>query len=172
MSESAEVLDDLSQIRTQMQRLRVPLFGEDDAWRLGCSLRDRAAGSGASVTVEIRVAGATVFLCAMPGTSPANADWARRKRNVVELLGEPSYAVGLQGGVLEAMALDPRDHADHGGAVPIRLIDGAMVGVVTVSGLPQRDDHELVVAELARMVGIDPALVALEPRLSTSQASG
>src|SRR6478752_1627822 len=80
--------DDLERIDEQLRRLRLSGFDETDAWELGSDLRRRAAARG--------VAGSTVFMCAMPGTSPANADWARRKRNVVELLHRPSYAVGLE----------------------------------------------------------------------------
>lgn len=114
----------------------------------------------AAVTIEIRLGGETVFLHAMRGTSPANADWARRKRNVVELLHQPSYAVGLVAArdgesVLEVMGLPDRDVASHGGSFPI-VVDGVgCVGVVTVSGLPQRDDHELVVEALADLGAID-----------------
>jgi len=114
----------------------------------------------AAVTIEVRLGGETVFLHAMRGTSPANADWARRKRNVVELLHQPSYAVGLVAerdgeSVLELMGLPDRDVASHGGSFPL-VVDGVgCVGVVTVSGLPQREDHELVVDALADLCGID-----------------
>lgn len=145
---------DLDLIDEQLRRLRFAAFDEDTAWELGSDLRRRASDLGVAVTIEIRLAGATVFLSAMPGTSPANADWARRKRNVVELLHRPSYAVGLEAAgtgrsLLEEMGLDPREVASHGGAFPI-VVDGVgCVGVATVSGLPQRDDHALVVEAIA-----------------------
>jgi uncharacterized protein (UPF0303 family) len=156
MSEPATTLDELARINQQMSGLRLDRFDEDTAWRLGSDLRARAVTDGAAVTIEIRLGGATVFLCAMPGTSPANADWARRKRNVVELLHQPSYAVGLESrhtgrSTLAEMGLDARDYADHGGAVPIIVAGVGVVGVATVSGLPQRDDHEMVVAALAAL---------------------
>lgn len=166
---SADIDADLARIAEQRVLLQLPRFDEADAWALGCDVRARAEAAGAAVTTEVRLLGSTVFLTAMPGTAPANADWARRKRNVAELLHEPSYAVGLQGrrdgrSVLDLMGLDPRDHADHGGAVPIVVIGVGQVGVATVSGLPQRDDHELVVAALAARAGVDPARVALPAR--------
>ena len=151
---------DLDRIDEQLRRLRLPSFDEDTAWRLGSDLRRRAIERGVAVTIEVRLGGETVFLHAMPGTAPANADWARRKRNVVELLHRPSYAVGLEAdrdgrSVLELMGLPDRDVACHGGSFPI-VVDGVgCIGAVTVSGLPQRVDHELVVEALAELCGVD-----------------
>jgi uncharacterized protein (UPF0303 family) len=53
------------------------------------------------------------------------------------------------------MGLPERDVADHGGSFPI-VVDGVgCIGAVTVSGLPQRDDHDLVVEALADLCGVD-----------------
>jgi uncharacterized protein (UPF0303 family) len=152
--------DDLDRISEQQQRLRLSAFDEDAAWLLGSDIRRRAIDRGAAVTIEIRLAGATVFLHAMPGTSPANADWARRKRNVVEWLHRPSYAIGLEAeregrSVLELMGLPARDVACHGGGFPIVVEGVGCVGAATVSGLPERVDHELVVEALAALCGVD-----------------
>lgn len=151
---------DLEQIEEQQRRLRLPACDEDTAWSLGADLRRRAMERGVAVTIEVRLAGETVFLHAMRGTAPANADWARRKRTVVELLHRPSYAVGLAAerdgrSELAVMGLPERDVADHGGSFPI-VVDGVgCIGAVTVSGLPQRDDHDLVVEALADLCGVD-----------------
>ena len=158
---------DLARIDEQLRRLRFTRFDETDAWELGADLRRRAVDRGVAVTIEIRIAGSTVFMCAMAGTSPANADWARRKRNVVELLHQPSYAVGLEEirdgrSVLAQMGRPDHEVASHGGSFPI-IVDGVgCIGAVTVSGLPQRDDHELVVEALAARCGVDVADVCLD----------
>jgi len=79
----------------------------------------------------------------------------RRKRNTVELQARSSYAVGLalgaEGSTLQdKMGLPLRDYASHGGSFPLRSRSGLLWGAVTVSGLPQREDHELVAAVLAK----------------------
>jgi uncharacterized protein (UPF0303 family) len=161
------VSDDIDRVREQQRLLVLRSFDEDAAWELGCDLRRRARDRGVAVTIEVRLRGDTVFLGAMPGTAPANADWARRKRNTVELLHRPSYLVGLEAvargrSELDVMGLDPRDHADHGGSYPLVVEGVGVVGVVTVSGLPQRADHELVVEALAALAGVDLASVRLD----------
>jgi uncharacterized protein (UPF0303 family) len=158
--------DDLARIAEQERRLRLPRLDEEVAWELGSRLRALAAARGVAVTIEVRLARETVFLCAMPGTSAGNADWARRKRNTVELLGRSSYGVGrsleLEGTSLEAkQGLPLRDYASHGGGIPPRVAGGACLGVATVSGLPQRQDHALVVEALAALCGVPLAEVAL-----------
>jgi uncharacterized protein (UPF0303 family) len=60
------------------------------------------------------------------------------------------------------MGLPLRDYATHGGSFPIRVTGVGGVGAVTVSGIPQREDHALVVACLAEMCGIPLAEVALD----------
>lgn len=160
--------NDLARIAEQQRRLTFAGFDEDTAWQLGADLRDRARARGLAVTIEVRLRGETVFLHAMPGTSPSNADWARRKRSVVEWLHQPSYAVGLETkqtgrNPLDAMGLTAREVAPHGGSFPI-VVDGVgCIGAVTVSGLPQRDDHELVVEALAALCGVELAELRLDP---------
>ena len=163
----ARMTADLDRIDEQLRRLRFTRFDETDAWELGSDLRRRASDRGVAVTIEVRIAGSTVFMCAMPGTSPSNADWARRKRNVVELLHQPSYAVGLEEvrdgrSVLAQMGLADHEVASHGGSFPIIVEGVGCIGAVTVSGLPQRDDHELVVEALAARCGVEVAEVRLD----------
>jgi uncharacterized protein (UPF0303 family) len=49
---------------------------------------------------------------------------------------------------LEARGLPNADYAGHGGSFPIRVQNAGLIGAVTVSGLPQRVDHESVVEAL------------------------
>nr|WP_183142089.1 heme-degrading domain-containing protein [Pseudomonas cichorii] len=156
---------DLQRIEAQEKALQFKAFDKAAAWELGLRLKTLCEAAGVSTTIEIRLARETVFFYAMPGTTSSNTDWARRKRNVVELMGQSSYRVGLSfadGNSLEAsMGLPPRDYACHGGSFPLQVECVGFIGVVTVSGLPQRQDHALVVQALAEMCGVELADVAL-----------
>jgi uncharacterized protein (UPF0303 family) len=149
---------ELQKILRQEVELVFPQFDAASAWELGVALRDAAQKRAAAVVIDIRRGTELLFFHAMPGTTPANADWARRKRNVVELMRRSSYAVGLEcrisGTTLEEkMGLPSRDYACHGGAFPIQVAHTGFIGTVTVSGLPQREDHQLIVEVLAEILG-------------------
>jgi uncharacterized protein (UPF0303 family) len=150
---------DLKTIARQEDCFQMKHFNEATAWALGVRLKEMAEARGVAITIEVRLAKETVFFCAMPGTSPSNADWARRKRNTVELLHHSSYRAGLDhalnGGTLESkMGLPLRDYADHGGSFPIVVAGSGCIGAVTVSGLPQREDHAMAVEALAELCGV------------------
>ena len=53
------------------------------------------------------------------------------------------------------------DYATHGGGFPILLAGGTCIGAITVFGLPQREDHGLIVAVLAEHLGQPLAELAL-----------
>jgi len=117
--------------------------------------------------VDIALYSMTLLLFALPGGAPENFDWVRRKRNVVFHFHRSSYAVGRRLAhenktLLELSALPERDYAAHGGSIPILLKGTGCIGAVTVSGLPQRDDHKMAVDALAQALGIDMRDAALD----------
>jgi uncharacterized protein (UPF0303 family) len=65
--------------------------------------------------------------------------------------------------LLDKYGLALADYAAHGGSFPLYVQDAGVVGSVTVSGLPQRADHELVVEALCGLLGRDYAALKLEP---------
>jgi uncharacterized protein (UPF0303 family) len=166
---------DLARIALQEERLLFERFDAAVAWDIGRWLRDTAVELGQSIAIDITLASAPLFYCALPGATPNNAEWIRRKKNVVARFHQSSYAIGLeyqrQNTTLEARTGAPLvDFVTAGGCFPIRMRGSAAVlGSITVSGLPEREDHELVVRVLAEHLGIDVASIALDtPSAATS----
>ena len=154
--------DELKSVLEQERHLIFPRFDASIAKTLGLALEQAALKMGSAITIDIRRGDELIYFFAMPGTTPENADWARRKRNVVELLRRSSYSVGLDCRITgvsleEKMGLPARDYACHGGAVPIRVAHVGHVGTITVSGLPQREDHQLVVGVIGEWLERDAA---------------
>ncbi|MEY4018918.1 MAG: hypothetical protein RLZZ590_218 [Actinomycetota bacterium] len=156
---------DIESIRRQEELLVFETFDQNTAWQLGSLLRERAVNQNWPIVIDIRAGETPLFYAALPGTTPANSDWARRKRNLVNKLEISSYAINLHSetdfDAIKAMALDPRDHAAAGGCVPIRVKGAGMVATCTVSGLPQRDDHKVVVEAIADLLGVSIGDAAL-----------
>ena len=153
---------DLKTIAMQEKELQFDAFGADLAWALGSRLRADSVARGAGMTFEIQLAGRTIFMTATDGAAPSQADWIRRKRNVVMRFGRSSYAVGLQlesdGQTLEARhGLTLADYAVHGGGFPIVLRGTGLIGSIVASGLAQRVDHAMVVDAIAGVLGVDLA---------------
>jgi len=144
---------DLARIAQQEQRLRFEHFDARVAWEIGARLKQLAQSREAAVAIDVSLHHQSLFFYAMPGTIPDNTDWIRRKRNVVMRFHRSSYAVGLslqqkQTTLKEQQGLEDRDYATHGGCFPI-FVQEICVGTITVSGLPQREDHAMLVEVLA-----------------------
>ncbi len=160
------IANDLQTILHQESTLVFPQFDSDRAWRLGAQLREISVARGAIVAIEVRMFGQQLFYAALDGTTPDNARWVQRKARTAEHFRRSSYAIGLS---LKAAAttladkhsLPHAEYAAHGGAVPITVKGVGMIGVVTVSGLPQRADHSLVVEALCAVLGHDASALAL-----------
>ena len=160
-----DVDQDLVVIARQEELLRWDGFDADTAWRLGSVLREMLVARGAAGTVEIELAGQVLFTAATVGATPGQADWIRRKRNTVRRFARSSYAVGRvlerDGETMEARhGLGLADYAAHGGGFPLWVRGVGVVGSVIVSGMPQRDDHNLAVAAMAKVLGVDVPVLA------------
>jgi uncharacterized protein (UPF0303 family) len=154
------IADDLAILEQQEQQLRFNRFNPETAWELGSWLRTQLMDRHVGGTIEIELANHLLFACATPTANPGQADWIRRKRNVVHRFGRSSYAIGriLEGNnetLQSRHFLNPADYAAHGGGFPILLEGTGRVGSIVLSGLPQRDDHNLVVSALAEILAKD-----------------
>ena len=143
----------LEDIDKQEASLGFSAFGADLAWSVGCRIRAHAADRQLKIAVEISLAEHVLFHAALPGATPDNTDWIRRKRNTVMRFRRSSLAMRLlceaKGKSLaERYALPDRDFAASGGGVPIILAGTGCVGAAVVSGLPDVEDHALVVQAL------------------------
>ncbi|KAI8884467.1 hypothetical protein K501DRAFT_322963 [Backusella circina FSU 941] len=124
-------------------------FTSQDALDLGLLLIENAKPYNKAVVVDITMAGHQLFHYAMQGTSFDNDEWVRRKNNTVNRFGHSSFYVGRyiasQGKTVEEKYfVSEKDYATHGGAFPLTIKDVGVVGTITVSGLAQQDDHNLV----------------------------
>lgn len=147
------------ELQLQEQALTFTSFTNDEAIGLGMKLIEAGRAESLPITVDVRRGDQQLFHAALAGTSADNDGWVERKVRLVKRVGMSSYRVGCQlrvsgRSLSEAMLLDEHDYAAHGGAFPIVVANVGLVGVVTVSGLPQREDHALVVRVLHEWLAV------------------
>ena len=159
---------DFDRIAEQERELVFPHFDKETAWQLGLRLRTLAEERNLPIVIDVRRFGEPLFYAALDGTTPDNVEWVRRKCNVVARFHRSSYAVGIKERlknetIYAAQGLSLSDYATHGGAFPITVAGSGVIGSVTVSGLPQRSDHELVVEVLCMLLRKDYVNLRLAP---------
>ncbi len=154
--------EEIELLKQQEATLQFASFNADDAFALGCGIRELAKAATKPVAIGIWMAGQTLFYTGTNGITPGNEDWLRRKRNTVLRLGKSSLLVGSElvksGTTLEEkQGLQLADYAAHGGGFPVLLRGSGCVGAIVVSGLTQREDHAMVIAALSERLRIQMA---------------
>ena len=143
----------LDTIKRQEEALQFTSFDNDAALTIGNKIVEMAKADKVAVTVDVSVNRNPLFFHAMAGTSPNNADWIRRKSNLVNRTGHASFFMHTQAvergqDFNNLPTFDSKDFAAHGGSVPIVVKGTGQIGTITVSGLAGVDDHAMVVRAL------------------------
>ncbi len=159
---------DIEKIKVQEAELAFAAFDEATAFEIGSALRARGLEENFPIIVDIQLWDRPLFYAALPGSTGSNADWARRKRNVVKMFQKSTYRMMLEQGGESALlgeryGLSASEYVLAGGGFPIRVNGAGVIGVIAVSGLPQRQDHGIIVDALCDHLGRDRATLALPP---------
>lgn len=153
-------------LRRQERDLVFEAFDEATAFAIGSAIRERGLRESLAIVCDIRLWNRRLFAVALPGSKGDNWHWAQRKSYVVERWGKSSYRALIENGrervFLSNQGADPVDYALHGGAFPIGIAGVGPVGSICVSGLPERDDHRVVVEAVCDVLGRDRSSYALE----------
>ena len=159
--------EDIALVKRQEQELVLTEFDEAVAFKLGSSIYQRALAEGLGLVVDIRSWDRQMFFAATAGTSADNAEWVRRKINTVRRFQRASYRMVLERGgdavFPEVINAPPEDFVVAGGGFPIRVKGAGIIGALTISGLPGRNDHGVAVAALCDHLDLDKAAYALPP---------
>lgn len=144
----------IAKVEDQVRTLQFSRFTKDDALNLGLHLVKLGRTRRLPIAIDITKGEQVLFHAALEGATPNNEHWIKAKQRTAIRYEVPSFLVGLRhrvgGGRIEDHGwFDESTYAAHGGAFPIYVRDVGVVGVVTVSGLPQKADHDLVVEALS-----------------------
>ncbi|RKJ77616.1 heme-degrading domain-containing protein [Butyricicoccus sp. 1XD8-22] len=139
----------IEEIIRQEEELCFDRFGSEDALRLGQILIGLAKEAGVCYVVNISLNRRQLFHFSPDGVTPDNDNWARRKENTVYHFFRSSYRVTLEledsgEQLCPRFGLSDADYVAAGGSFPIHVRGAGVVGAVTISGLPQEEDHAFV----------------------------
>ncbi len=142
--------DILKQLLQEEDELQFNRFDEETAWEIGIQLVEQAKSKGLPVTIDITRGSHQLFHASLPGTSADNDEWIKRKVRLAYRFGHSSFYMGQllkskDKSIEQSYLIPESEYAPHGGCFPVIVKGTGMVGTITVSGLPQEEDHKLVV---------------------------
>jgi uncharacterized protein (UPF0303 family) len=160
--------EDLKRIAEQEAALVFERFDEATAFNVGSAIRELALDGNLPIVIDIQTWDRPLFYAALPGSTGSNPNWARRKRNVVRMFLKSTYRMVLEKARPDRTfpvgeGLDPADYVLAGGGFPVTVKNVGVIGAIAVSGLPERQDHEVIVAALCKHFGLDGDVLALGP---------
>ena len=156
MTSEVDVNEQIAAIKEQEQRLIFPSFSHADGWRLGGVIMELATSRGLGIAWDVSRGDQIVAHGATEGSNASNDLWIARKIKLAKLTNSSTLRVRLEAqasGRNPADWLEPYQYAVAGGCFPIRVAGGAIVGTVTVSGLPDIADHALAVEAIEAFLG-------------------
>lgn len=141
----------ISELEKQERELQFEEFTSETALKLGMSLIEKAKQEQKVISIDITRNGHQLFHYSFNGTSSDNDQWIIRKNRVVNRFNKSSFHVGTllkkTGETIEEKyMISSSEYSAHGGAFPMIIKNVGTVGTITVSGLPQKEDHDLVVS--------------------------
>ncbi|MDE8669763.1 heme-degrading domain-containing protein [Pseudarthrobacter sp. H3Y2-7] len=148
----------IARIDGEISELQFPRFSKDDSLNLGLLLVELGKTRKLPIAIDITKGEQVLFHVALDGATPNNEHWVRAKQRTAARYEIPSLLVGLRarlrGGRIEDQGwYDESVYAAHGGSFPVYVAGVGAVATVTVSGLPQMQDHDLVVEALREILG-------------------
>jgi uncharacterized protein (UPF0303 family) len=160
------VSEDIARIKEQERVLVLQWFDEQVAFEIGSIIREKGMAAGLPIVVDISTWDRRLFYAALANSTADNANWARRKHNVVRNFLKSTYRLVLEQQRPDrtfkpGAGLDIADFVLAGGGFPITVRGAGVIGAIAVSGLPEREDHGIVVEGLARHLGVDADSLAL-----------
>ncbi|CAM1362998.1 heme-degrading domain-containing protein [Tenacibaculum xiamenense] len=136
-----------------LKKITLQKFSNNSALKMGLKIIDLARERNQKIAIEICRLNHSIFLY-VDDTLPADKhNWLKRKANVAKHFEESSLSVknDLKNGnmTLEGtFQLSNKDYLAKGGSIPLFVENAGMIGTITVSGLSDVEDHQIIIDSL------------------------
>ncbi|HFK5508552.1 heme-binding protein [Elizabethkingia anophelis] len=136
-----------------MEIINLEQFNNRIAFEIGTKVIDLAKSRNQYIAIEIIRLNHTVFLYVDDTLSMDKNNWLRRKSNVSKQFGRSSLSVknsllNSNTTLYEKYGLNENDYTAKGGSIPIFVKEAGMVALITVSGLQDEEDHNIIIEAL------------------------
>lgn len=149
----------LESLKKELKELQFTTFTNKDGLNLGLLILKNVEKINKNITIDITKNSHQIFHYSMDGTSLDNDNWVRRKNNVVNRFNTNSLYIGTilkiaEKTLEEKYGISSTEYAPYGGAFPLIIKNVGVVGTITVSGLSQMEDHDLVVGSIREYLSL------------------
>lgn len=150
----------LNKISDQEEKLIFATFNSKVALDLGMILIDLGRKQVRPISIDITLNGHQLFHYSFDKTSIDNDQWIIKKARVVQRFSKSSLYMGTKlkiedKTIEEKYKILSNEYAFYGGSFPINIKDTGTIGAITISGLTQEQDHELVVEGITKYLAIE-----------------
>lgn len=136
-----------------IKRIELQEFSNAIAMQMATDVIALAKQRNQHIAIEIKRLNYTVFLYVDDNLPSDKIDWLRRKANLVKRFEDSSLSIKndfikehLK--LYETFGLKDEDYVLKGGAIPIFVKGAGMVAIITVSGLHDVEDHNIIIEAL------------------------
>jgi len=136
-----------------LNAVEFPSLTNDEAVALGLVAVEVIREWDLSLAVDIVIGDDLVFRAKLKSTGAGNDPWLKGKAATATTFGEPSLLVKTRHLESNTPFEDDDTLKFHGGSIPLR-VGGQIVGTLTMSGEPDRTDHEAAAEAIERYLGV------------------
>lgn len=137
-----------------LRKIELDQFDNKTGLAIGLKIVNLAKERNQNIAVQIERLNHVVFMFVDDPFPADKHHWIRRKANLTKHFEESSLSIkqDLENGKMslsKTFALDEQEYLAKGGSIPIFVRNAGMIAVVTVSGLQDEEDHQLIIDALS-----------------------
>ncbi len=136
-----------------LKKMEFDSFNNRIGLEIGLAIVNLAKDRNQNIAVQVERLNHSIFLYVDDNLPSDKHNWLKRKANVVKNFEESSLSVKydlINGNMTldRTFALNSNDYLAKGGSIPIFVKNAGMVAIVTVSGLHDEEDHNIIIDAL------------------------
>lgn len=136
-----------------LKKIEFDSFNNRIGLEIGLAIVNLAKDRNQNIAVQVERLNHSIFLYVDDNLPADKHNWLKRKANVVKNFEESSLSVKydlINGNMTldRTFALNSNEYIAKGGSIPIFVKNAGMVAIVTVSGLNDEEDHNIIIEAL------------------------